>query len=108
VPDDLDCTRCGACCFGHRVVLDPEDEARLSVDEVLSLTLVDAEGRERVMRSLRDGRCIALREEDGRFLCSIYDRRPRVCVEFDRGGRRCLEWRERGALFGFPPRKASL
>jgi Fe-S-cluster containining protein len=99
---ELDCVRCGACCFGHRVTLDAEDEGRLSVDEVLALTRYDAEKDQRVMREGRDARCVALRIEDGRYLCSIYERRPSACVEFERGGRRCLEWRERFEERGVP------
>lgn len=92
---DLDCTTCGACCFGHKIVLSPEDEARLTVDLVLALTELDDAAEERRMRKRPDGACVALREEGGRFLCSIYEHRPQVCVDYERGGRRCLEWRER-------------
>jgi Fe-S-cluster containining protein len=92
---DLDCVACGACCFGHRVRVDPEDEARLTADEVLTLTELDDEAVERRMRWRADEGCVALRVEGGRFLCSIYDRRPGVCVAYERGGRQCVEWRER-------------
>lgn len=92
---ELDCVACGACCQGLTVFLDAEDEARLSVDEVLALTELDAEGRVRSLRQREGGRCVALRVEAGRFLCSIYDRRPDACAAFERGSRRCHEWRER-------------
>jgi Fe-S-cluster containining protein len=92
--DELDCTACGVCCHGMKVVLYPEDEARLSADEVLTLTKLDDEAVERTMRQVARKRCIALRVEGGRYLCSIYDRRPGVCIAFERGGRRCLERRE--------------
>ncbi len=91
---DLDCTRCGACCKGLTVALGPEDEARLSADEVLSLTRFDEASLRRFLVQRPGGACVALREEDGRFLCSIYERRPAACREFENGSRRCLELRE--------------
>ena len=100
--DELDCVKCGACCFGHRVRVDPEDEARLSVDEVLRLTEIDEETDERSMKWAAHGGCVALRIEGGGYYCSIYERRPQVCIAYERGGRRCLEWRERKGLTKAP------
>src|SRR5437660_5508454 len=51
---ELDCTTCGACCFGHKVVLYPPDEARLGADEVLALTQLDEAAVERTMRRAGD------------------------------------------------------
>jgi len=91
----LDCTTCGACCVGLQVTLSPADEARLSADEVLSLTEVDAEGRVRSMKQVTpEGDCIALRRQGERFVCAIYERRPDACREFEESSRRCLQLRE--------------
>jgi len=91
----LDCTACGACCVGLLVELSPEDEARLSADEILSLTEIDAEGRVRSMKQIGTrGPCIALSSRGGRFLCSIYERRPNACREFEESSRRCHQLRE--------------
>jgi Fe-S-cluster containining protein len=91
---DLDCTRCGACCKGLSVELTAEDESRLSADEVLSLTRFDEPTLRRRLIQRPGGACIALREEEGRFLCSIYERRPGACRDFENGSRLCLQLRE--------------
>ena len=94
-PEEPDCTACGACCIGLSVILSASDEARLAADEVLALTRIDSEGRWRSMKQRSGGACSALfRDAAGRFLCSIYDRRPDACREFEGGSRRCVELRE--------------
>ena len=89
-----DCTLCGACCVGLEVALTAEDEARFPLDELLAITRIDPEGRIRRLAQRADGSCVALRREGGRFLCSIYERRPGACREFEQGARRCQELRE--------------
>ena len=89
-----DCTLCGACCVGLSVFLTAEDEARLPLDELLAITRIDSEGRVRRLAQRADGSCVTLRREEGRFLCSIYERRPGACRDFEQGARRCRELRE--------------
>jgi uncharacterized protein len=87
-PDD--CTTCGACCFSRA----PDylrvfglDYERLGDDaERLTHFLGN-----RVYMRLEDGHCAALRiePESGRYLCSIYERRPDVCHWLERGSGHC-------------------
>lgn len=78
--DDLPaCAGCGKCC--HLLVeLDP------LIDDVPEEFVVEHEGV-RCMDQHGDGACVAL---DGvTRLCTIYDRRPRVCRDFKRAEALC-------------------
>ncbi len=90
--DELECTACGACCFGLIVRVHPEAEARLTAEELVALTRIDEEAG-RILRQREDGACSALVRSGGRFLCAIYERRPAACAAFERGSKRCLDWR---------------
>jgi len=84
-----ECTECGACCFSSlptyaRVLGD--DHARLA-DAAERLTVFHGN---RCYLRLVDGRCAALRVEGGRFLCSVYERRPEVCRSLAPGSAECL------------------
>lgn len=86
------CSGCGACCRGLIVeVYGPDPTPR-------HLTKLDRpwarySGQLRlIMRSRRDGRCIALREDDR---CSIYDSRPTVYRLFQKGEPHCRIMLER-------------
>lgn len=92
-----DCVLCGACCYTTNpfyVGLGPEDVARLAPGEAERLTFTTPEG---TFMRLDEGHCGALDAGGGRFLCSIYDRRPQVCRDFGRGGAGCTEARLRTA-----------
>ena len=92
---DLDCLTCGACCFSRApdyVRLSGADHARLAPTEQERLTVF--RGNRCFMR-MADGRCAALAVGDGRFVCTIYERRPGTCRDLERGGDECLGDRER-------------
>jgi uncharacterized protein len=83
-----DCQACGACCHAahdrHAPVLGA-DHARLGSDaERLTVWL----GNRCYMR-MADGHCVALIIDQGRYACSVYERRPQVCRDLERGGPAC-------------------
>jgi Fe-S-cluster containining protein len=87
--DLLPCTRCGICCFSeapdYLQVLGIDYE-RLGDDAGTLTQFIE----NRAYMKLEDGHCIALRvHADGRFLCSIYERRPDVCHSLERGSGAC-------------------
>lgn len=43
-------------------------------------------------------RCVALREGGGRFVCSVYERRPDACRALASGSTACVEARRRKGL----------
>lgn len=84
-----ECTHCGACCFSDA----PDYLAVLGVDS-------ERMGRDaerwteshngRLYMRLQDGHCGALQiTGDGRYLCSIYEKRPDVCRWLERGSGHC-------------------
>ncbi|MFO0557877.1 MAG: YkgJ family cysteine cluster protein [Polyangiales bacterium] len=87
------CTSCGACCFTS----DPQYIELWSVDrERLGSALDQAAHRinDRWYLKMADGHCRSLRVETDaqnqqRFLCSIYDRRPDACRAFAEDSRAC-------------------
>ena len=111
---ELDCTRCGLCCFAwswngrnlpfvevddregkkiHKkhpglVVVDTTPPTGMIFKQPNSLTL-----------AIKNGRCAALR---GTMLkkvsCSIYEDRPRACRDFKPGDSICLSIRRRKGL----------
>ncbi len=85
-----ECLRCGTCCFSESdtyVRVSGEDFARLGD---LAGALVAWSGNRAYMR-MRDGRCAALRIEPsvGAFVCTVYERRPRICRDLERGSPEC-------------------
>ncbi|MDP3073493.1 MAG: YkgJ family cysteine cluster protein [Opitutaceae bacterium] len=74
------CAGCGQCC--HLVV-----ELSPLWDDVPEALVVEHEGV-RCMDQQGDGACVALDRVTG--LCTIYERRPRVCRDFARGSALCL------------------
>jgi Fe-S-cluster containining protein len=88
------CITCGACCFSRLatyVRVDGDDYTRLG-SSAEDLVWFD---ENRAYLVMRDGRCSALELEvpEGRgpprFVCRIYDVRPRVCRELYRGSAAC-------------------
>jgi Fe-S-cluster containining protein len=92
-----ECTRCGACCFSES-----ERHARVTGDDYSRLgddaeRLVVFLGNQAFMRMRIDrgegpvSRCAALTVDvpSGRFLCSVYERRPQVCRDLERGSPPC-------------------
>jgi Fe-S-cluster containining protein len=98
----LDCERCGACCFSEsprHARVTGDDYERLGDDAERLVTFL---GNQAFMR-LEDfgaespiGRCAALVLDpaSGRYLCSVYERRPAVCRELERGSPACAGERE--------------
>jgi hypothetical protein len=96
----LDCQTCGACCRAayHSVEVDRRDP----MVKKQPAYVVD---RTTYLEVIRDGdRCGALDggEPDGdrvtRYVCKIYDDRPRTCREFTLGSAHCLTARRRVGL----------
>lgn|SRR5688572_2287725 len=91
-----DCTTCGACCFSQApdyLRVFGSDYERLG-DDAQRLTHFIGN---RVYMRLEDGdggesRCAALQIDaaTGRYLCSIYERRPDVCRWLEQGSGHCL------------------
>lgn len=89
-----ECLDCGACCFAahaRHVPVTGADHARLATDEK---KLAVFEGTRCFLR-VEDGKCAALAIIDGRYVCSIYERRPQVCRDLERGGGACVHEREK-------------
>jgi Fe-S-cluster containining protein len=83
-----ECLRCGTCCFSASdayVRVSGEDFARLGER---AAALVAWSGNRAYMR-MRDGRCAALRVAAGAFVCTVYERRPRICRDLERGSPEC-------------------
>lgn len=88
-----ECITCGACCFSRLatyVRIDGDDYERLgeSAEELVWFE------ENRAYLIMLDGRCSALEvlpegRAAPRFVCRIYDRRPRVCREVHRGSPAC-------------------
>lgn len=82
----ISCSACEACCCRLEVILMGDD------DVPLELTVEDRWGGW-VMRRLEDGWCAALDRKT--MKCTIYERRPGVCLEYPTGGSDCVIERAR-------------
>lgn len=88
-----ECQDCAACCFSEtvrRVRVTEHDRRRLGPARE---DLVVDDGDEAFMRiePTPVGRCAALAVvDDGRFACTVYERRPETCRSFARGSVSCL------------------
>jgi Fe-S-cluster containining protein len=85
-----ECLACGTCCFStssEYVRVTGDDHARLG-DDAERLTVFA--GNRAYMR-MEDGRCAALRIDAraGRFVCTVYERRPDACRDLGRGSSAC-------------------
>lgn len=85
-----ECLRCGTCCFSESetyVRVSGEDFARLG-DRAEAL--VAWVGNRAYLR-MQDGHCAALRVEaaSGRFVCTAYEVRPRICRDLRQGSEAC-------------------
>jgi hypothetical protein len=89
-PVPSDCRSCGVCCFStldRYLRLSGDDYARLGDDAETKARFIENRAYMRIV----DGHCAALRIDrgSGTFLCTIYDRRPRVCRDLERGSPQC-------------------
>ncbi|MBD0426320.1 YkgJ family cysteine cluster protein [Aquisalinus flavus] len=96
---EIDCTRCGACCFSsnpHYVQILPQDAGR----EISPLTVHEANGRQYLNMDIRCGHCALLTlTVDGRLACGDYDNRPEACRAFRAGSFECqMARKHRGHL----------
>jgi len=83
------CLACGACCFSRLdryVRVMGCDHARLG-DAATQLTVFI--GNCCYMRMESEHCSALLIEPGGRFVCSVYDRRPDVCRDLERAGAAC-------------------
>ncbi|MBV0911524.1 YkgJ family cysteine cluster protein [Anianabacter salinae] len=89
----LDCTACGACCFGGHdayIALLPQDRDRA----IPADTTTEIDGR-RYMR-MDCGHCAQLGvSAAGEMLCAIYENRPEACRAFRAGSFECHKARQR-------------
>lgn len=90
-----ECRQCAACCReGYdRVELRRSDTLLRRRPELVS---VDASGVAYLARP--DGKCRVLSERDGAYTCTVYDERPKSCVELEPGSDACLSARRRIGL----------
>jgi Fe-S-cluster containining protein len=95
--EELDCTRCGACCHAGpgRILIEPDDLVRWRRAGKHELAENTEEGHfgMRAFPTKPDGSCTHLGWPEGRSLCSIYEDRATVCKEFQAGSWQCLEFR---------------
>ena len=100
-PGGADCVECGRCCHHppHTVHLLVEDDARLTEDELVRLTVLDPRPPGFRFIVNEGHRCGALDvSTPGQFPCSIYARRPEDCRIVEPGSPCCLEARRLGHL----------
>ena len=93
---ELDCQACGACCFGgsrHVDVIGTDHERMTQTDHALTVFREN-----KCFMRMEDGHCVALLQVDGRYTCSIYERRPDMCRDFEAGDAACCYERERRGL----------
>ena len=96
------CLACGTCCFStleRYVPVSGDDHARLGDDAERLVHWVE----NRAYLRLEDGHCaaLAIEAEGGRFVCTVYGRRPKVCRDLERGSPECAG--ELEAKGGRPP-----
>ncbi|MBX3466667.1 MAG: YkgJ family cysteine cluster protein [Planctomycetes bacterium] len=87
--DPPECQDCAACCFAphdQHVRVTGDDHARLLPEEQARLTVWRGN---RCFLAMTDGHCAALAAVDGRWGCTIYERRPQLCRDLARGGPAC-------------------
>jgi len=85
------CLRCGACCSLFVVVAPDDPYVPFNMTRPYGNWWHDLQA----MRMRPDGYCIALKGKPGeRCTCTIYDGRPRDCVEFEPRGGGCRWARE--------------
>jgi Fe-S-cluster containining protein len=86
------CFRCGECCSRYQVLLDKEEEIRLS--EYLDMPLGEFIGKytdprwpgiDRYLIKQISGKCVFLKSKGNEFLCSIHEVKPRPCQEWSPG-----------------------
>lgn len=82
------CQLCGACCFSDSdayVPVSEGDRARLGDD---AARYVWDDGQDQFLK-MQGSCCCALEVRQGRFACTIYDRRPEICRELQRSSPDC-------------------
>ena len=84
------CLECGACCFSTAtdyLRVTGEDYDRLGEEAERLTRFIE----NRAYMRMEGGRCAALRVdvEQGHFVCSVYENRPRICADLERGGSAC-------------------
>ena len=88
----IDCTSCGACCFGGHdcyIALLPQDRDRA----IPTAATTEIAGQRYMTMSC--GHCAQLgATPDGRLICAIYDERPEACRAFRAGSFECNKARQ--------------
>lgn len=88
----FDCQKCGACCRCLLVDIEEDEVQRLN-KTLVSTRGFNFGGRLKRKRYDFGWGCIALKEKNGKFACSIYKKRPFVCEAFSKGSDFCIECR---------------
>lgn len=88
--DAPECVACGVCCFStleRYIQVDGDDYERLGDDAERLVHFIE----NRAYMRLVEGHCAALQvdRDAGRFWCTVYDRRPRICRDLERGSPAC-------------------
>jgi Fe-S-cluster containining protein len=89
VSEPPDCQACAACCFGpgeRYVPVTGADHARLTPDEQARFAVFFGI---RCFMRMHEGHCAALVARDGKWTCTVYERRPQQCRDYERGGPAC-------------------
>lgn len=78
------CLKCGGCCRGFPyVALSADERERLSAHTGLDVSVFAESDRKdepgHFLKFQKSGSCIFLKEEVGRFICSVYEARPAIC-----------------------------
>ena len=89
-PIPSDCRVCGVCCFStldRYLRVSGDDYSRLGEDAEAMVEFIE----NRAYMRVKNGHCAALviDRTAGTFLCSVYDRRPRICRDLERGSPQC-------------------
>jgi hypothetical protein len=91
---NLDCTKCGACCFGLAVYLTPREAKFFQANRKLKLLIKPQDESVCMRRTVKESRCFALQGKPGCCTCKVYDDRPRICKEFEPGSDACIRARK--------------
>lgn len=90
----LDCTKCGACCFGLAVYLTQREARIFQANRRLGLLIKPLDDKFCLRRTVKESRCFALNGKPGCCTCKVYDQRPQVCREFEPGSEACIRSRK--------------
>lgn len=100
---ELDCQKCGACCFESDVLLNEHEVEYFARRPQLAGLVAPYDGHAGhrlyfLRRSRETDVCLAFRGQLGDCACGIYAERPWLCRELEAGSDYCLAARRRMGL----------